>query len=126
MTSISWRAQAPRLSLFFLVLLSGACTQAVRSTLPPPHRTDGSPGPTTQQPAGVRQAAFGQSLFFEENRGQFDSAVKFVSRGPGHQAFLTRAGAVLALPQGRLGIRLVGGALEPRLEGADELPGKVN
>ena len=36
-------------------------------------------------------------LSFEANRGQTDSAVKFVSRGPGYTLFLTPTEAVLAL-----------------------------
>ena len=37
-------------------------------------------------------------IYFEPNQGQTDSAVKFVSRGPGYSLFLTSYEAVLALP----------------------------
>src|SRR3982074_2742937 len=36
-------------------------------------------------------------LIFEANEGQTDEQVKFLSRGPGYDLFLTAAGAVLRL-----------------------------
>ena len=93
-------------------------------------------------------------LSFEANRGQTDARVKFLSRGPGYTLFLARGGeAVLALrksapkreplhpmnsvktsqlqPQGFgsqavLRMKLVGANKTPRVEGAEELPGKAN
>lgn len=45
--------------------------------------------------------AFGRlPLAFEENRGQTDARVRFLSRGPGYALFLTGDEAVLALRQG--------------------------
>lgn len=41
-------------------------------------------------------------LSFEENRGQTDPAVKFLSRGRGYTLYLTPGEAVLALEQGSL------------------------
>ena len=38
---------------------------------------------------------------FEQNRGQTDSRVQFLSRGAGYTLFLTSDGAVLSLNRGR-------------------------
>ncbi len=47
------------------------------------------------------QSAYGHlPLSFEANQGQWDSAVRFVTRGAGHQLFLTPNDAVLALRTG--------------------------
>jgi uncharacterized repeat protein (TIGR01451 family) len=57
------------------------------------HRASPAP-PTTQEVA----AAYGAlPLSFEENRGQADPAVRFVSRGSGRSLFLTPTEAVLTL-----------------------------
>jgi Calx-beta domain/Beta-propeller repeat len=54
---------------------------------------------TPEEPARARIAAdYGRvPLSFEANGGQFDSQVKFVSRGIGYNLFLTSTAAVLAL-----------------------------
>jgi photosystem II stability/assembly factor-like uncharacterized protein len=90
-------------------------------------------------------------LSFELNGGQSDQAVKFLSRGPGYQLFLTATEAVLSLekPQAPkldefkrpippsatasdvregsvLRLKLIGANASPQVEGQDELPGKVN
>jgi hypothetical protein len=55
-------------------------------------------------PEGIPQVqtAFGDlPLSFEENRGQTDDAVRFLSRGPGYLLFLTPDEAVLSLSQTR-------------------------
>ena len=100
------------------------------------------------QPARARlNQAFGQlPLSFEANRGQTDPAVKFLSRGPGYSLFLTSTEAVLQLrvdesvnagsprvaaglrhpPSAVLRMKLVGATAEPQVEGASELPGRVN
>jgi hypothetical protein len=57
-------------------------------------------------------------LAFAENRGQTDSRVLFLSRGPGYQLFLTRAEAAL-VPSGG------GGALRLRWLEADPTPRTV-
>ncbi len=95
-------------------------------------------------------------LSFESNQGQADPQVKFLSRGLGYELFLTGDEAVLALsgPQTEshrdatvhaaiasshfskrrlpqravsvLRVKLAGSNPNPRIEGADPLPGKAN
>jgi|GEM_PF-749227 len=89
-------------------------------------------------------------LSFVANDGQTDSRVKFISRGGGYSLFLTSTEAVLALSKPQAGkrgaatkgntpshqlmadqlcalsMKLIGVQADPRLEGLDELPGKVN
>lgn len=85
-------------------------------------------------------------LSFEENEGQVDGAVKFLSRGSGYELFLTGNEAVLLLrkprpvereprktvddayvPEGSvLRLKMIGANTAARVEGQDELPGKVN
>lgn len=67
-------------------------------------------------------------LAFEENRGQTDPQVKYLSRGPGHTLFLTPAEAVLALRgSGQTGsvlrLRWMDGAASPRMTADGPLPG---
>jgi hypothetical protein len=88
------------------------------------------------------------SLSFEENRGQTDPNVKFLSRGKGYNLFLTPTEAVLSLVQSKpqnstkqvlphqakrdqyrraiLRMRLVGANSNPQITGLNKLPGKVN
>ncbi len=77
-------------------------------------------------------------LSFEENRGQTDARVKFLSRGPGYTLFLTNKGAAFAFPSRPGGAS--GSAQQPvalrlrfnhayagvQIAGQDELPGKTN
>jgi hypothetical protein len=86
-------------------------------------------------------------LSFEENQGQVDGKVKFLSRGSGYTLFLTPTEAVLALsaqssnPKDLKGARreqppttkssvlrmkLVGANPSPQVAGLEELPGKSN
>jgi hypothetical protein len=85
-------------------------------------------------------------LSFEENKGQIDGAVKFSSRGSGYELFLTSTEAVLLLRKPRpveqdqrksvneaevregsvLRLKMIGANTAARVEGQDELPGKVN
>ncbi|MBZ5642600.1 MAG: choice-of-anchor D domain-containing protein [Acidobacteriia bacterium] len=51
-------------------------------------------------PAAAHSPYVGLPLSFEKNNGQSDARVKFMSRGPGYNLFLTGDEAVLALPQG--------------------------
>ncbi len=92
------------------------------------------------------------AVYFEENHGQTDSRVRFLSRGPNYTIFLTPHQTVLALrkttvspapasagPKGlqyqndarnlttaSVGISLVGARPNPQVEGIDPLPGRVN
>ena len=76
-------------------------------------------------------------LSFEINDGQTDEAVKFVSHGPGYDLFLTANEAVLSLrkPQAETARKVEGSVLRlkllaanatPRVEGREQLPGKLN
>ncbi|MHC4953260.1 MAG: DUF7948 domain-containing protein [Planctomycetota bacterium] len=66
-------------------------------------------------------------LCFEQNRGQAQDGVKFLSRGPGYSLSLKRQEAVLnRAGEPTLTMQLVGCNPEPRVTGRDELPGKVN
>jgi hypothetical protein len=87
-------------------------------------------------PAGLREVhaapprspdLSGLPLSFVPNEGQLDPEVKFVARGPGYQALLTEAGAVLSLC-GRedLELRFRSSARPSVIEGLDPLPGVVN
>jgi hypothetical protein len=50
---------------------------------------------------GISEAYGKLPLSFEQNRGQFDSRVKFLARGHGYSLFLTSDGATLSLRRGR-------------------------
>ena len=72
------------------------------------------------------------TMSFEENRGQTDSQVAFVSRGAGYTLFLTKDQAVFALkgshgnPVDRLRMHFDGANQNAVMTGQDELPGKSN
>ena len=78
--------------------------------------------------------AYQLPLTFEINQGQADARVDFLARGPGYDIFLTATEAVFALPRGPdsrglrpvMRMQLVGSAADPRVQGVDALPGKVN
>ena len=86
-------------------------------------------------------------LFFEANRGQTDSRVRFLSRSAGYTLFLTpseitlmenrtsagaaqkvarSAGDSTTLPPAVIRMKMVGSNPATELAGIDELPGKVN
>src|SRR5256885_7715007 len=59
--------------------------------------TQGSSPTTPATRVGLSEAYGKLPLYFEANRGQTDSQVKFLSRGRGYVLFLTSAEAVLVL-----------------------------
>src|SRR5881396_2430992 len=72
-------------------------------------------------------------LHFEANRGQTHRDVRFLSRGPGYNLYLTASEAVLVLSKPnavakRIALRmsLVGAARSPLASGLEEQPGKAN
>jgi hypothetical protein len=73
-------------------------------------------------------------LYFEANRGQVDSQVRFLGRRAAHALFLTTADAGLILSPGAgadskgnaLRLRFIGANANPRVVGREELPGKVH
>ncbi len=50
--------------------------------------------------ARIREAYGNIPLYFIENRGQMERAVKFYEKGPGHATFFTKDGLVLSLAKG--------------------------
>jgi hypothetical protein len=112
------------------------------------------PSARTESNEQARRTHFAETygklpLSFEENQGQVDEKVKFLSRGSGYTLFLTPTEAVLALsaqsskPQDQRGARreprkppstkssvlrmkLIGANPSPQVAGLEELPGKSN
>ena len=99
------------------------------------------------RPVGARHLALSSAygrlpLAFEQNRGQDDPRVKFVSRGAGYALALTQRGPLLSVsrsvgdgasrgtrPSGRtalVGMTFVGGSARARLVPSARLPGQVN
>ena len=88
-----------RLTVTFL----GGITLAVAMSLAPATTLWADPVTTAPPPASMAtvQASYGQlPLSFEANQGQVDPHVQFLSRGHGHQLFLTPSDAVLAFRTG--------------------------
>jgi hypothetical protein len=116
----------------------------------PAEPADLQPGlsvPGTSTSAAIADSYGKLPLRFEANEGQTDPQVKFLSRGPGYDLFLTATTAVLTLrksqspPPDNLGapapakdspsvsvlrLKMIGANPEARVAGQDELPGKVN
>jgi hypothetical protein len=61
------------------------------------HRAQSAPPAAPAQQNKVREAYGKLPLSFEQNRGQADASVKFLSRGSGYTLFLTEDGAVFAV-----------------------------
>jgi photosystem II stability/assembly factor-like uncharacterized protein len=122
---------------------------AARSASDEPAET--RPADSTPADASVKAKVaerFGRlPLSFERNEGQVDPLVKFLSHGPGYDLFLTGTEAVLSLQKPRpfekdfrkvpatnaevreisvLRLKMIGANADAKVEGHDELPGKVN
>ena len=65
-------------------------------------------------------------LSFEENHGQADASVKFLSRGRGYALLLSANETVLRLSADTVRMRFQGASAAPRLFGLDPQSGKVN
>ncbi len=140
-----------RLTVTFL----GGITLAVAMSLAPAATLWANPVTTAPPPPSMAtvQASYGQlPLSFEANQGQVDPQVQFLTRGRGHQLFLTPSDAVLALrtgevkgdgraadvPQGQFSnspsstshsvvrMRFEGANSHAEMVGLDQLPGIVN
>src|SRR5262249_11217434 len=100
-----------------------------------------SPGLATRDKKALRAAdsvtrnyaaaAYGKlPLSFEANQGQFDSRVKFASRGSGYSLSLAQTEAGFKVHRGQtdldLRMRWMGATPHVRVEGVDPLPGKSN
>ncbi|HKE55349.1 MAG TPA: SBBP repeat-containing protein, partial [Pyrinomonadaceae bacterium] len=102
---------------------------------------------TTVQGGAARVSNYGKlPLSFEENHGQTDPQVKFLSRGHGYGLYLTSTGAMFSLTtprndhasfseaesmksageQAGLAMVLKGANSSAQIKGTDQLPGKVN
>jgi photosystem II stability/assembly factor-like uncharacterized protein len=133
-----------------LLLLAAAAlllsTRLMRSSLA--SESASLPSPTKAEIAGQ----YGKlPLSFEGNEGQADPQVKFISKGPGYELFLTATGAVLTLRQpcpqagqsklatptemrpgnqppnaSVLRLKMIGANPQARTQGEEPLPGKIN
>lgn len=131
----------------------GAPLSARNASKGEPFLTQSVPAPS-EKSLERHQAALkvltGGPLHFERNAGQFDSQVKFASRGIAHTLFLTSDEAVLVVtgqdgraagsrwPSGRRSfqrenlkqhvarLKLANANASPEIEGLDELPGRSN
>jgi hypothetical protein len=66
-------------------------------------------------------------LRFEENRGQFDPAVRYGARAGGYRVQLSAGGASLAMPgAGRVDIGLVNSNPSAKIEALDRLPARTD
>ncbi|MGH9891922.1 MAG: SBBP repeat-containing protein, partial [bacterium] len=117
----NWLCLQAAIALFALLLAEPAAVCEQPPSLPP------APPPATQKLSGNYARL---PLSFEENRGQTDPEVKFLSRGPGYTLFLTADEAVLRLKGAEqpavLRLRLVDANPAPKVTGLDPLPGKSN
>lgn len=95
------------------------------------------PFPTSAPSMRPQVAGLGQlPLIFEQNQGQTDGRVSFLSHGPSYGLFLTSDAAVLRLdtPRGKnthqapgvLSMAIAGGNPHIMITGEDLLPGKTN
>src|SRR5437764_6173074 len=83
--------------------------------------------PPLPEPTRLAAAYARVPLGFEQNRGQTDRRVRFLSHGPGTALFLTRGGATLALGRGRaVSLHLEGTTGHQQLVGEGRLPGAVS
>lgn len=135
------RASLVWISIIALLLIFGCSSGHAQLSVHDSARAAApDPNPNTKVSARIRATShFARPpLSFEENRGQADARVKFLSRGPGYTLFLTNEEAVFAFPSRRGGIdgnTQHPGALRLRFEHSDpcaqmigqgELPGKTN
>jgi uncharacterized protein (TIGR03437 family) len=65
-------------------------------------------------------------LVFEPNRGQADSRVQYLARGPKATLWLTGDEAVLGIGRDALRVRFEGGNPKPVVQAEEALPGKAN
>src|SRR5205814_1686115 len=82
--------------VLLLAVLGVAASVHVRSTAA--SKSAGRESSQTEEQRNTIAHNYGElRLSFEKNEGQSDPAVKFISRGPGYDLFLTASGAVINL-----------------------------
>ncbi len=143
--SLSW------VSLFVCLLLhfSSALPQRRLSAEPrtPPHSHGAAPKTVAPATRRIAPKSINLPLFFEANKGQADSSVKFLTRSKGYTLFLTPTETVLAeaktqfegslngfatppdskmTTQAAVRMQLVGANSAPLMNGLEEFSGKVN
>ena len=87
------RVHLHKILCFIYLTVSLPSTHAQTNGLPPAQ-------PKSAPMAFIAQRYARIPLAFEANQGQFDSQVKFISRGAGYNLFLTSTEAVLVLQDG--------------------------
>jgi hypothetical protein len=77
-------------------------------------------------PARMQEMRARLPLSFEANKGQTDSRVKFLARGPGYTLFLTPDEVILSAHDAApaLSISLAGARRQPEVTGLEKLPGQ--
>lgn len=128
------------------LLLSLPKRPAVTTATPANESLNNTTRPDSEARMRVSEAYGKLPLSFEENRGQADRAVKFLSRGPNYALLLTPSEAVLSLRSEKpadadseaattrkpetqsavLRMKLVGANQSPKIFGRDQLTGKSN
>ena len=84
-----------------LLTSAGSGRGTVRANeVAPPARLGWAPGLGPNESAAVLEAYGRQPLSFEENQGQANARVRYLSRGRGYSLFLTPSAAVLSLRGG--------------------------
>lgn len=132
----------------FLIVLFAAVTAAVSWHLRKSAASQSADDTTTQTSVdpGTIARNYGElPLSFERNDGQADHNVKFISRAPGFDLFLTSSGAILNLRSSsqrdpkqitsersgaqstsQLYLEMIGANQSSAVDGNEELPGKIN
>ena len=153
-----FKNNSPRAVIVGLVLTAAVLTMFVTNRLV--HSAPAGPAdlqsklsvPEASKTAAIVDGYGKLPLRFEANEGQTDPQVKFLSRGPGYDLFLTATEAVLTLRKSQspplsksdapaitkdnlsapareasgLRLKMIGANPGARVEGQNELPGKVN
>ena len=118
---------------FCLFLVATTVAFSEKPNAPVSNRVQSAAAPAAAKPRII--ASYGiLPLSFEQNRGQTDTRVKFLSRGNCYTLFLESTEAVLSLkkrgtkgdPGAPLHMKLVGANPDPAVTGLEELPGKSN
>jgi uncharacterized protein (TIGR03437 family) len=65
-------------------------------------------------------------LSFEENRGQADASIRFISHVAGYKLYLTNRKALMDWSGARLTLNVIGSKTDSKAEGWNALPGKSN